>query len=68
LILPVLWRFEYDLLATFLVEKRGYDPTIKHKDFDSDSHLICKVGPTHSSAHRSDMYSVKLAPPSVLVI
>jgi hypothetical protein len=38
-----LSRFEYDLLATFLVEKRGYDPSIKHKDFDSDSHLICKV-------------------------
>ena len=39
-----LVRFEYDLLATFLVEKRGYDPTIRHKDFDTDSHLICKVG------------------------
>ena len=37
-------RFEYDLLATFLVEKRGYDPSIKQKTFDSDSDFVCKVG------------------------
>ena len=36
-------RFEYDLLATFLVEKRGYDPSIKQKTFDSDSDFVCKV-------------------------
>ena len=37
-------RFEYELLATFLVEKRGYDPSIKQKTFDSDSDFVCKVG------------------------
>ena len=36
-------RFEYDLLATFLVDKRGYDPSIKQKTFDSDSDFVCKV-------------------------
>ena len=36
-------RFEYDLLAAFLVEKRGYDPSIKQKTFDTDSDFVCKV-------------------------
>lgn len=38
-------RLEYDLLATFLVEKRGYDPAIKYKTFDTDKGVdfVCKV-------------------------
>ena len=36
-------RFEYDLLAAFLVEKRGYDPSIKQKTFDSEAEFVCKV-------------------------
>lgn len=35
-------RFEYELLAAFLVEKRGYDPSIKQKTFDSESDFVCK--------------------------
>jgi len=35
-------RFEYDLLASFLVDKRGYDPAIKHRDYNLDHDFICK--------------------------
>jgi len=35
-------RFEYELLATFLVDKRGYDPAIKMRDFDLDQEFLCK--------------------------
>ena len=37
------FRFEYDLLATFLVEKRGYDQSLKIRDFELDQDFICKV-------------------------
>jgi len=35
-------RLEYDLLATFLVDKHGYDPAVKHKTFDQDCDFVCK--------------------------
>ena len=38
-----LFRFEYELLANFLVEKRGYDPSLKLRDFELDQDFICKV-------------------------
>ena len=37
------FRLEYELLADFLVEKRGYDPSLKQKAFDTDSDFVCKV-------------------------
>ena len=30
-------------MATFLVDKRGYDPAIKMRDFDLDQEFLCKV-------------------------
>ena len=44
-ILPTIlhFRLEYELLADFLVEKRGYDPSLKQKAFDTDSDFVCKV-------------------------
>ena len=36
-------RFEYDLLAKFLIEKRGYDEAIKVQSFDSEVDFVCKV-------------------------
>lgn len=36
------YRFEYELLASFLVEKRGYDPSIRQRSFDSDADFVCK--------------------------
>ena len=35
-------RLEYDLLAEFLVAKKGYDPAIRAKPFDADRHFVCK--------------------------
>lgn len=35
-------RLEFDLLAEFLVEKKGYDPAIRAKDFDQDLDFVCK--------------------------
>jgi len=35
-------RFEYDLLAKFLTEKRGYDEAIKVQSFDSEVDFVCK--------------------------
>ena len=37
------FRLEYELLADFLVEKRGYDPSLQQKAFDTDSDFVCKV-------------------------
>ena len=37
------FRLEYELLADFLVEKRGYDPSLKQKAYDTDSDFVCKV-------------------------
>ena len=37
-------RFEYDLLAKFLIEQRGYDGSIKVQSFDSEVDFVCKVG------------------------
>ena len=37
------FRLEYELLADFLVEKRGYDPRLKQKAYDTDSDFVCKV-------------------------
>ena len=34
---------EYELLANYLVDKRGYDPSIKQKTFDADADFVCKV-------------------------
>ena len=39
----ILFRFEYDLLAKFLIEKRGYDEAIKVQSFDSEVDFVCKV-------------------------
>ena len=36
-------RFEYDLLAKFLIEKRGYDEAIKVQSFDKEVDFVCKV-------------------------
>ena len=36
-------RFEYDLLAKFLIEKRGYDEAIKVQSFDNEVDFVCKV-------------------------
>ena len=36
-------RFEYELLANFLIEKRGYDETIKSQSFDCDADFVCKL-------------------------
>ena len=38
-----IFRFEYDLLAKFLIEKRGYDEAIKVQSFDSEVDFVCKV-------------------------
>nr|XP_040575315.1 LOW QUALITY PROTEIN: 5'-nucleotidase domain-containing protein 1-like [Lepeophtheirus salmonis] len=35
-------RLEYDLLAEFLVTKKGYDPAIRRQTFDHDRDFICK--------------------------
>lgn len=35
-------RLEYDLLAEFLVSKKGYDATIRAKIFDDDREFVCK--------------------------
>ena len=35
-------RLEYDLLAEFLVAKKGYNAAIRAKPFDADRHLVCK--------------------------
>ena len=35
-------RLEYDLLAEFLVAKKGYDPAIRAKPFDADRQFVCK--------------------------
>jgi len=35
-------RLEYQLLADFLVEKRGYDSSIRHRDFQEDRDFVCK--------------------------
>lgn len=35
-------RLEYDLLAEFLVAKKGYDPAIRAKPFDADRRFVCK--------------------------
>ena len=40
----VVPRFEYDLLANFLVDKRGYDPALRLRAFDLDQDFVCKVG------------------------
>ena len=37
------FRFEYDLLAKFLIEKRGYDEAIKVQSFDNEVDFVCKV-------------------------
>ncbi len=37
-----LIRLEYDLLAEFLVAKKGYDPAIRQRNFDLDLDLVCK--------------------------
>lgn len=39
----VHFRLEYELLADFLVEKRGYDPSLQQKAYDTDSDFVCKV-------------------------
>ena len=35
-------RLEYDLLADFLINRRGYDPAIRDKTFDDGRDLVCK--------------------------
>ena len=35
-------RLEYDLLANFLVTKKGYDPAIRERSFDEDRDFVCK--------------------------
>ncbi len=35
-------RLEYNLLANFLVNKKGYDPAIKERSFDQDREFVCK--------------------------
>ncbi len=35
-------RLEYDLLADFLVNKKGYDPAIRERSFERDRDLVCK--------------------------
>ena len=40
------FRLEYGLLADFLVDKRGYDPSLQQKSFDTDSDFVCKVETT----------------------
>ena len=35
-------RLEYDLLAEFLIQKKGYDPAIKTRTFDEDRDFVCK--------------------------
>ena len=35
-------RLEYDLLAEFLVTKKGYDPAIRARTFDQDQDFVCK--------------------------
>ena len=40
----VVPRFEYDLLANFLVDKRGCDPALRLRAFDLDQDFVCKVG------------------------
>ena len=42
----VHFRLEYGLLADFLVDKRGYDPSLQQKSFDTDSDFVCKVETT----------------------
>ena len=37
------FRLEYELLANFLIDKRGYDPSLKQKSFDADVDFVCKV-------------------------
>ena len=38
-----LFRLEYELLANFLVDKRGYDASLKQKSFDAEADFVCKV-------------------------
>ena len=37
-------RLEYELLSNFMVDKKGYDPAVRQKTFDSDCDFVCKVG------------------------
>ena len=40
-------RLEYQLLADFLVEKRGYDSSIRQRDWQDDRDFVCKVNNIH---------------------
>ncbi len=35
-------QLEYDLLADFLITKKGYDPAIKQRSFECDRDFVCK--------------------------
>jgi len=35
-------RLEYDLLAEFLVSKKGYDPSIRTRSITDDADFVCK--------------------------
>ena len=35
-------RLEYDLLAEFLVMKKGYDPSIRTRSITDDADFVCK--------------------------
>ena len=39
----LFFRLEYELLANFLVDKRGYDASLKQKTFDAEADFVCKV-------------------------
>ena len=39
-------RFEYDLLANFLIKQRGYDEAIRSQSFDLEVDFVCKVAPS----------------------